>query len=214
MATGNLTGLQTMPTAYGLQQTNYWSGANMPTQTMVYQTQNIQVWQMWNNQIYSTTVTIPESNLQAQDGMYVVTTEQVWISWNQQVIAGNITINPSQQTQEENEAQREAWRVSEEKRKAASVRARKALLDVLAPPQREQFEYNGSFELEVNNRLYRVRPGQRVERLNRNTKRVESYFCIHPYESLPAEDIAISQKLLLEADEAEFLRLANETRAA
>jgi hypothetical protein len=35
--------------------------------------------------------------------------------------------------------------------------------------------------------------------------------CIHPYadEWIPEDDWAIAQKLLLEADENEFLRLAN-----
>ena len=77
-------------------------------------------------------------------------------------------------------------------------------------------EKDGAFLLEVNGRLYRIRPGARVERLDPATKALKSYFCIHPELShgVPYDDWAISQKLLLEADEPAFLKLANETRVA
>lgn len=101
------------------------------------------------------------------------------------------------------------------KEKVRKARARAALVTVLTREQREQFEVHEHFELQVNGRLYRVCPGKRVERLDPHTKTVQSYFCIHPDHShdLPSEDVAISQKLLLEANESEFLRIANETKA-
>jgi hypothetical protein len=100
--------------------------------------------------------------------------------------------------------------------KARRQRATEILVAVLDDKQRQQFETHKSFELQVNSRLYRIRPGSRVERLDPMTKKVLSYFCIHPKTeyNLPSEDVALTQKLLLETDESEFLRVANETKAA
>lgn len=104
----------------------------------------------------------------------------------------------------------------EEKEKVRRARARIALLSVLTDIQKKQLEDDKRFELEVNGRLYRITPGNRVERLDQATKKILSYFCIHAgygYD-LPAEDVSISQKLLLETNEREFLKIANETRVA
>lgn len=105
------------------------------------------------------------------------------------------------------------WRREYAKRKK---RATEALVSVLTDEQRRQFEADKHFELTVNGRVYRVRPGSRVERLDPATKKVASYFCIHPPSEydLPSEDVALTQKLLLETAEPEFLRIANETKAA
>jgi hypothetical protein len=102
-------------------------------------------------------------------------------------------------------------------REAAKKRAREALLLILDFRQREQFEREDCFELETStSQIYRIRPGSRVERLDPNTKKAVSLYCIHPelHHGLPAEDVAISQKLWLETDEATFLRTANETKCA
>jgi hypothetical protein len=109
---------------------------------------------------------------------------------------------------------------AEEKRvaaqEAAKERARHLLCSLLDEEQTTQLMKDNSFELQVGDRLYRVRPGCRVERLEKTTKKVESYFCIHPdlAHNVPHYDWAISQKLWLETDEAGFLRIANETKAA
>ena len=102
------------------------------------------------------------------------------------------------------------------KETARRKRAKDALFLTLNDQQKQQFEKDEFFELQVNARLYRVRPGRRVERLHSETKEIESYFCIHPelHHDLPPEDVAISQKLWLETREDEFLRIANETKAA
>jgi len=104
----------------------------------------------------------------------------------------------------------------EKKREEARKRARSLLCSLLTEEQNKQFEKDNAFELQVGDRLYRVRPGARVERLNRSTRNIESYFCIHPPHtySLPAEDWAIAQKLALETDEKSFLATANETKVA
>lgn len=117
---------------------------------------------------------------------------------------------------EEQRLEREQRERDDQAKEASRTkRAREALLSVLTDVQRRQYETEKHFELQVNDRLYRVRPGCRVERLDPQSKQIQSYFCIHPALShnLPSEDVALSQKLLLEANEKEFLRIANETKA-
>jgi hypothetical protein len=107
------------------------------------------------------------------------------------------------------------WQEKEKERmgKQAKARetARRSLLSLLDRGQKESLEKEHAFELRVEDRLYRIRPGNTVEQLHPETRKALCSFCIHPYGSewLPEDDWAIAQKLLLEADEDEFLRLAN-----
>jgi hypothetical protein len=163
-------------------------------------------------------------------GTAATTVNSVWVNWNNQwtqlgtlqnvqvvnVQVVNVPTVVPQHSAEQLEKMRKQAEEVEKKRLEAKERARKLLLATLTEKQREQFEKEHAFELMVNDRLYRVSPGKRVERLDPKTKKVQSMFCIHPEMNytLPAEDTALSQKLLLEADEVAFLRLANETRVA
>lgn len=108
------------------------------------------------------------------------------------------------------------WSQDEAEWKKAKARAQELLESVLDDAQKDQLQKEEHFELQVGDRYYRIRPGSRVERLNSKTKKVESYFCIHPSldHRLPPADVALSQKLWLETNEKEFLRIANETKAA
>lgn len=182
-------------------------------------------WAGWNQGIYgATTQTIT-----------VTAASTVWYGWNQGYTQGAyglgnyyqqpIAINQHRVVEITEEQKAEMARLQAiateerkllaEKQAAAKVKAKQILRMTLSKRQREDFEAAGTFELMVNERLYRIRPGCRVERLDPVTKAIRSYFCIHPanHYELPHEDVALSQKLLLEANEAEFLRLANETPA-
>lgn len=133
---------------------------------------------------------------------------QVWPT-----ITQTVCYQETKEQREEREQRERDYAAKEAVRRKCATEALKSLLD---DTQRGQFEKENHFELQVNERLYRITPGTRVQRLNPQTKEVESFFCIHPdhIHGLPAEDVAIGQKLLLEANEAEFLRVANETKAA
>jgi hypothetical protein len=100
-----------------------------------------------------------------------------------------------------------------EARRKADVRARELLLSTFDPQQRAAFERSGAFEVTVGERLYRVSPRKSVERLEPGSGKVLAVFCIHGsmQDDLPPHDVALTQKLLLESDEAEFLRVANMT---
>jgi hypothetical protein len=151
----------------------------------------------------------------AMSASTTVITQAMWLSAVDPGCFGNaITVNYIPEQPPLTEEEKARLKKLDEERAQARARAKKLLMMLLSEQQQEQFEKESSFELEVNERLYRIKTGSRVERLNRETKKVESYFCIHPERYLPWEDIAVSQKLLLEANEQEFLRLANETRAA
>jgi hypothetical protein len=119
------------------------------------------------------------------------------------------------ETEEQRLEREQRQRDEKAKDDARCKRARETLLSVLNQTQREQLEKTQHFELQVNDRLYRIRPGFRVERLDPKTKKAVAQFCIHPAleHNLPSDDVALSQKLLLEANEIEFLRIANEIKA-
>jgi hypothetical protein len=149
-----------------------------------------------------------------------VTTATTTVYVNQYPVSyGTVTIGANYYVQPETEEQRlereQRERDDAAKEKTRRERAKKVLFSTLNREQREEFAAHEYFELQVNGRLYRIRPGARVARLDPETKKDLAYFCIHPAleHSLPSEDVALSQKLLLEANEAEFLRVANKTKA-
>lgn len=185
------------------------------------------VWQSWNTQYFvgidnGTTACGTWNNAYSQT---YVTGDATALLTQLGYVTGNVATYVQGQfiderTPEQIEAdrvrQQNEARIANERKLLAKKKATDALKDTLSKRQIEQFDKEGTFELQVNDRLYRIRPGSGVERICPQTKKVQSYFCIHPHNAheLPAEDVALSQKLLLEAAEAEFLALANETRAA
>jgi hypothetical protein len=206
-----------------------WNQGYMTGNTVNCATNAVTVWQDWNsNYIQGTTAGTTVNAVWYGWNQYYVTGNAVWVQWNgdygfgqTQVqtfpVQGYAETDEQRVAREEREAAAQAAYQERQKKTAeAREKAKKTLSSVLSKKQREQYVKEGVFELDVNGRLYRVKPGCRVERLHPETKKVQSYFCIHPHNAheIPPEDTALSQKLLLEAAEAEFLKLANETRAA
>jgi hypothetical protein len=122
-----------------------------------------------------------------------------------------MSIPETEEQRLEREQKHRDWQAKED---ARNKRAREALVTILTDEQRKQFETDKHFDLQVNDRLYRISPGTRVQRLDPQTKETLSYFCIHPDLShgLPGADVALAQTLLLQADETSFLKIANETK--
>jgi hypothetical protein len=100
-----------------------------------------------------------------------------------------------------------------EARRKADACARELLFSALDPQQRADFERSSRFEVTVGEHVYRISPHNSVERLEPGSGKVLATFCIHgsPRDDLPPHDVALTQKLLLESDELEFLRVANMT---
>jgi hypothetical protein len=100
----------------------------------------------------------------------------------------------------------------------AEKRAQQLLMSMLTPEQRIELEEKKYFHLTVfdqdgSQRTYRIERGYsgNVKLLGADGQPDKRY-CIHADYRLPYEDQMLAQKLLLECNEAEFLRIANMTR--
>lgn len=106
-----------------------------------------------------------------------------------------------------------AQRMTEEV--ASQERAKRLLLMMLTAAQRADYERHGFFVVVgQSGKRYRVRRGRHgnVYELNARETPIASY-CASPL-GVPDEDAMLAQKLQLENDEAEFLRVANRTAIA
>ena len=129
-----------------------------------------------------------------------------------------------EQTPEEIEASRIAVARREEeqaerirKNEAVRTKARGLLIKHLSPEQQETYEKNKWFIVEGgrSKKKYQIHPGisgNVMEMREDNKSRIYRY-CCHCDHSIPLEDNLLAQKLMLEAHEDEFLRLANRTAA-
>ena len=93
---------------------------------------------------------------------------------------------------------------------AADERAEKLLVDHLTPQQYEQLRACGYFEVNVKGRTYRIFRGwsMNVQLVDGGGKKLRSY-CAVPKLHVPIADQMLAQKLMLEFEEHEFLRVAN-----
>lgn len=97
-------------------------------------------------------------------------------------------------------------------RKRARKRARKLLLSALDPWQRRQLKRKGYFHVSSSRgNVFRIaREVPFNVRLAGEAKPSRIYFCLEAEDpELPVEDVMLAQKLLLETNEGEFLKLAN-----
>jgi hypothetical protein len=113
--------------------------------------------------------------------------------------------------------EREARYLAESlERERAKARAQILLREHLTDEQKAELAEKKYFSLGVidsksgERRTYRIHQGRagNVEQVDDNGRRLKR-FCIHPNISCPDEDTMLAQKLWLETQEAEFLRVAN-----
>lgn len=168
------------------------------------------VWNIWtDNQTTATAFT---------------STGDIWGYWASATISSSCsyTVPPIPPMTEEEQAlaaeRRRVAAIENEARLAAAAAAREKarllLVDCLEENQREEFERDGYFHVETRDgtRRYRLRPGGQPQRVMGEDGRRWSY-CIHPSGGFPSEDVVLAQKLLLETNEEEFLRIANASAA-
>jgi hypothetical protein len=92
-------------------------------------------------------------------------------------------------------------------RKSAAERAERLLEACLTSGQREQLQKTGWFVVySKSGRGYQIRRGRARNVVEVNTRRT---YCCHPVENVPDADTMLAQKLMIETQEDEFLRLAN-----
>jgi hypothetical protein len=162
----------------------------------------------------------PAQTWVAWNAMYVTgttTNVQCWDSWNQLYSQQTaMATNQVMATPQPSQAQLDEWKVLAEKsRKAAEearVRAETLLVEHLDPHQRESYQKDKLFIVETPKKnRYKLSMNHAPRKLE-GTKEVVSY-CIHTY-GVPREDELLGFKLLLEANEDQFLKTANATRLA
>lgn len=126
-------------------------------------------------------------------------------------------LTPAQLRDRERERQREreAWAARRREEGEAATRAHALLMEMLTPEQQASWglTHEIAVEGEHSKQQYRLttRRAGGVYRMNASGRRDMSY-CIHHANEIPIEDQVLAQKLLLETDEREFLRIANATR--
>jgi hypothetical protein len=156
-------------------------------------------WDTWNANYGTSAITV------AGNGPWSITTSQViWTTWNGVWTANNVLASAGVGG---------TLAVIPREIPINRVKAKRLLKSLLTDEHEDSLVKKGNFDLTVGDRVYRVSPGGGVTRLGADGKADEAY-CIHPDRALllPLEDWAVAQKLLLETDEEEFLRIANKTR--
>mgnify|MGYP001574847693 CR=1 FL=1 len=140
-------------------------------------------------------------------------TSATWQNWTVR-INGLLGIPEVPEARQAREVQQAEWAVRQAKQaeeaKAATARAERLLIEHLSPAQRAAYEKDRFFEVVAAKSRYRIYRDGAVRRLGEDGREVASY-CIHPDEAIPAGDLALAKKLLLEHDEAAFRRIANES---
>jgi hypothetical protein len=120
----------------------------------------------------------------------------------------------AQRRQRENEIaaarvrQEELYRQGRAEKRIADVRAKRLLIENITPAQRATLKTHGYFDVQVKGKTYRIKWGSHGNVYLVDRGREVRSFCIQPPDT-PDGDTMLAQKLLLEADEESFLKIAN-----
>lgn len=162
------------------------------------------VWGAWNQQLVGTAY---------------ATTTVTWVAWNQQYYVGPQHAQEQMAWQQQlaqqwfqQQAVAPPYPEPANANVEAQAKAKELLVQHLSPVQREMYEKTGMFIVETakknHYRLHATRPPEKLV-----GEKVTHRYCIHTY-GVPREDELFGFKLLLEANEEEFLRTANATAVA
>lgn len=183
----------------------------LATQGIIVSISTNTMWQIWTNTSAAGTF-VPTVN--ATCGNTLIT----WVNWNEQytIHAGQIIVPASISPEERvhREAQAKAFLEErdrkEAERKAAEIKAEKLLHSCLTEEQKDELIKKNYFHLYVGNKKYRIERGTtgNIKLLYENSDNPKHQYCIHPT-GVPVGDVMLAQKLLLETNEEEFLRVAN-----
>lgn len=194
----------------------------------------VTIWQRWNNEWVTSTNT---TNATTTTSLYLPTSDEVWQYWAREWERGHPYPAPAEELERRqarltqagcqglviaaSSEQREQWRRLEEeqRRKAeeeqkkvaeAKAKAESLLKSCLNPQQLEELERFNFFHLYVGNKKYRIVRGRagNVKLINEQGSIVKT-LCCHPKDRVPDADTMLAQKLMLETNEQEFLRIAN-----
>jgi len=205
-----------------------WTGTNASTGTTSDST-----WSTWTGSasIGTTAYTTSTAWNNWNDGISAASDGTVWYTWvgpSAGTVDGSLqpmTLSyPPPETEEQKvvrlEQERinqEKWKVAEAvrlaKEKAKEEKARQLLREVITLEQDQQLEKDGYFELVAvkSGHRYRINKGRagNVQQLDDKTGKVLKKLCFHPTEYVHNYDTMVAQKLMLENDEEQVLRVAN-----
>jgi hypothetical protein len=184
----------------------YCNSTSSTTGTTVY-------WPLWHNS------TATNSAITAA----TFASNTIWPTWHQVVVQlteEEYRALVEAQRQQELQHLEEIRRLSaeaEERNKLkqeAEKRAKAILIEHLTPEQQETVEKNKWFVVigGKTGKPYRIRTSGyqgNVEQLENSTPKTR--FCCHASHALPLSDHHLTQKMMIESDECEFLRVANRT---
>lgn len=120
------------------------------------------------------------------------------------------------ETEADRQARIETERKRRQQRLAAEARAEELLRKYLSQEQKVTLDKHGWFEVNgKSGTLYRIRKGRsiNVDVLDKKTKQVVHKLCAHPVMNVPDFDTMLTQKVMLEVDEASFLKVARKWAA-
>ena len=141
-------------------------------------------------------------------------TTDMWSSYNHAPHVWRQMPRTELETAEAQEAQEASQRRYAEERRVADERAEQLLLSCLTAEQRMAWRTRRCFYVILGSgRRYRFDSNtyQGNVKLVNEADEVLSSFCIHLRMGIPIYDHLLAQKLMLEADEQTFMRIANET---
>jgi hypothetical protein len=150
---------------------------------------------------------------------YTVT--NVWVSWAG-TTNGNYPVTapytpPLPETEEQRAAREERARLHREQQQAreaeclvAQERAEQLLRDQLTIEQVAQLVQGNYFDvISESGKRYRVQRGRSKNVALLDGERITKRYCIHHDYDVPSPDVMLTQKLMLETMERDFLRIAN-----
>jgi hypothetical protein len=150
------------------------------------------------------------------------TSNEIWCTWNDesstQYVARTRAYIPPPETELQKQARLEreaAWKQQEEERKRkeaeALQRAEDLLMLQLSEKQRSDWKKHKAFDvISQSGKRFRIRNerSMNVDEYDANNKMVARH-CIVSQTHVPAPDQYVMQKLMLEHQEADFMRIAN-----
>jgi len=163
-------------------------------------------WVQWNeNQTAASTAnTITNLYGDYQTAHTQALTAEYWYRW----------VNEQEETAEQRAERRRVQAAMDQRsrdyaaaRKAAAERAEKLLESCLTSEQRGQLAKHGWFTVVARSgRVYQIKRGRARNVIEMRTGRT---YCCHPIDNVPDADTMLAQKMMLEVEEDEFLRMAN-----
>lgn len=171
-------------------ETDNWYGQSSITVTET-TTSNVAIWSSW----------IQTSNS--------ATTTNQWCQWVTQAYYRKATKKEIAEQKRYRREQAKLLAEAEKKRLEVKQRAEKLLVEHLSDAQRATLEKHSYFDVAIGERTYRIHRGTHGNvRLLNEKGQEKTLFCVQP-PGVPTEDAMLAQKLHLEANEQEFLRVAN-----